>query len=216
MADTMYSGLPAAGAALATHEWGVNEGGASKKLTIQQLMDLIFKRVAGNTVAAGEYLTSLVLAANEPDITGVTLVTVMSVTGVGVGRYRYKVQLIYQTTATTTGIQVAINHTGTLTQFAVEKRFASTGGANATQTPTQIGATGTGNLYEAQGSRTKGAGIGAVTLGVDTINADLILTVEGFMVVSVTGTFQVQLAAELAALVCRAMQGSSLELVKLS
>ena len=82
------------------------------------------KKAAGITVAAGEYITHLVLAANSANITGLVLTTVMAITGVGVGRYYFKCQLIYQTTALTTGIGTAVNFTGTLTQFVVERRFS--------------------------------------------------------------------------------------------
>ena len=58
--------------------------------------------------------------------------------------------------------------------------------------------------------------IGAGTPTVDTANADMMDTIEGFFVVSVSGDFQIKLAAEAAALVVRAMQGSFLELKKLS
>lgn len=174
------------------------------------------KRFAGASVAAGPNATWLVLAANSSDITGTTLTVVMTITNVRAGRYHFRCQLIYQTTATTTGIDVAVNHTGTLTQFVAEHRFSSTGTTATTAAATEIATGATGATYESQGTRTKDGIIGAGTISVDTQNADHISTIEGFMVVSVTGDFQIKLAAEAAALVCRAMQGSFLELEKLS
>ena len=173
-------------------------------------------KAASTTVAAGADATWLCLAANSGDITGTGLVTVMSITGVGVGRYAFRCMLVYQTTATTTGMGVAVNHTGTLTQFAVQRTVATTGGAAATNAATGVGATSTGNLAEMQSSRTKDALIGAVTVSVDAQNADMIALIEGFFVVSVTGTLEIKLRAEAAALVVRAMQGSNLELRRLS
>lgn len=171
---------------------------------------------AGTSIAAGADATWLVLAANSADITGVALTTVMTVTGVGVGRYRFRVMLVYQATAVTTGIDVAVNHSGTTTQFLAEHRFSSTGGAAATAAASEAAAAATGNLYESQGQRTKNVAIGAGTVSVDAANADMMSIVEGFFVVSVSGDFQVKLAAEAAGLVVRAMQGSSVELCKLS
>ena len=216
MADTKISALTAATEAAAANEFAINEAGTSKKLTLQQIADFLVKRAAAATVAAGAYETWLVLAANSSNITGLTLTTVMSITAVPVGRYYFKCQLIYQTTVNTTGMGVAVNFTGTLTQFVVEKRHATTATTTATNAPTEIATTAAGNMYEAQGSRTKNALIGAVSVSVDTANTDMICTIEGFMVVSVQGDLQIKLEAELASLVVRAMQGSFLELRKLS
>jgi len=216
MADTKISALTAAAVAAAANEFAINEAGTSKKLSLQQAIDFIVNRTAAATVAAGEYITWLVLAANSGDITGVTLTTVMSITGVGVGRYHFKCQLIYQTTATTTGIGVAVNHTGTLTQFLAEHRLATTGATAATHAATEASVAAGGAIYDAQGQRTKNTLIGAVTPSVDAANTDMMSTIEGFFVVSVSGDLQIKLQAELAGLVCRAMQGSFLELKKLS
>jgi hypothetical protein len=176
----------------------------------------VLTKTAAATIACGTDITMLVLAANSADITGTGLTTVMTVTGVDVGRYRFSCQLIYQTTATTTGIDTAVNHTGTLTQYVVEARFASTGTTAATAAASEAASSATGNLYEAQGQRTKNTIIGSGVVSVDAANTDMIITIEGFFVVSVTGDLQIKLAAENAGVTCRAMQGSSLILYKLS
>lgn len=219
MADTKISLLTAATVAGAANELAINEAGTSKKLTIAQIQEYILKRASGSSMAAGEFLSWLVLSANSSDITGATLTTVMTMTGVGVGRYHFKCQLIYQTTATTTGINCAVNHTGTTTQFACEARFTSTGGTAATKAASQAAQATTLGMYESEGTRTKNAAIGTSTnfiISVDAANSDMILTIEGFFVVSVSGDLQIQLSAETTSLVARAMQGSHLELMKLS
>lgn len=216
MANTKISALTAATAAAAANEFAINEAGASKKLTMDLLREYIVKRAAAATVAMGEFLTWLVLAANSSDITGTTLTTVMTITGVGVGRYYFKCHLVYQTTATTTGIGLAANHTGTTTQWVVEHRHSGTGTGSATHAATEEGVSAAGNMYESQGERTKDQLIGSVTVSVDAADTDMISIIEGFFVVSVTGSLEIKLQAELASLVCRAMQGSFLELKKLS
>ncbi len=173
-------------------------------------------KAAGTSMVAGADASWLVLSGNSGDITGTGLTTVMTMTGVGVGRYRFSCQLIYQTTATTTGIDCAVNHTGTLTQYLAEMRFASTGVSATSAAATQVAAGATGATYEGQGTRTKGGIIGAGTVSVDVQNTDMLVTLEGFFVVSVTGSLEIKLAAESANLVTRAMQGSSLLLYKLS
>lgn len=173
-------------------------------------------KIAGASGAAGADTTWLVLAANAADITGVTQTVVMTITGVGVGRYRMTCMLIYQTTALTTGIDVSVNHTGTTTQWLMEHRLSGTGAAASTAAASEVAANVSGNIYESQGSRTKNAVIGAGTVSVATIDADHLSTIEGFFVVSVSGDLEIKMAAEAAGLVCRAMQGSNIRLEKLS
>lgn len=216
MADLKYSELADVVTPAATDEWGVNQGGASKSLTLAQVQDYIIKRAAGTSTAAGEFLTWLVLSANSSDITGTSFVTVMTMTGVGVGRYYFKCQLIYQTTATTTGIQVAVNHTGTTTQFIAQHGYAGNANTATTAAASAVANNAAGNCYSMQSTRTKNAIIGAVTVSVDSANTDMLSTIEGFFVVSATGSLEIKLAAESAGLVCRAMQGAHLELRKLS
>jgi hypothetical protein len=176
-------------------------------------------RAAGTTVEAGDYLTWLVLAADSANITGTTFVVVMTITSVGVGRYHFKCQLIYQATAVSTGLNVAVNFTGTLTQFACEARFVSTGSTATTKAASQAAQATTLGMYEAEGTRLTNTAIGSLSnfiISVDASNSDMILTIEGFMVVSVAGDLEIKISAELASLVVRAMQGSHLELMKLS
>lgn len=216
MADTKISGLTAASVAAVANEFAINEAGASKKVTLQQIADFLVKRAAAATVVAGAYTTRLVLAANSADITGLVLTTVMSITGVGVGRYYFRCQLVFQTTAITTGIGVAVNHTGTTTQFAVVNKWVDTIATATTGGVMNAGAVAAGNVYGSHSSITKDTLIGAVNVTVQAANSDHLMIIEGFFVVSVSGDLQIKLEAELAALVCRAMQGSYLELIKLS
>jgi hypothetical protein len=94
--------------------------------------------------------------------------------------------------------------------------MSTTGGAAATAAATETGSASTGNLYESQGIRVLNATIGKGSVSVDVANADMLSTIEGFIVVSVTGQLDVKLAASAAGLVCTARQGSSLILYKLS
>ena len=222
MADTKISALTAAAAAAAANEFAINEAGVSKKVTLQQIADFLVKRAANSTVAAGPYTTRLVLAANSADITGLTLTTVMSITAIPIGRYYFRCQLVFQTTATTTGIGTAVNFTGTLTQFRVVNKWvdtlatATTGGVVTSGAGAGTGGVAAGNVYGSHAGGVLDTLIGAVNVTVQTANTDHLMIIEGFFVASVAGDLQIKLEAELAALVCRAMQGSYLELIKLS
>lgn len=216
MADTKISALTQVTTPTATTEFGVNDSGTSKRLTLAQVGEYLFKRAAAATVAMGDFITQLVLASDSSTITGTALTTVMTITAVSAGRYHFRCVLVYQTTATTTGIDVAVNHTGTATQFVAEHRFASTGQTAATAAASETANNAAGNTYEAQGTRTLNSAIGAGTVSVDAANTDMLSTIEGFLVVSVSGDLQIKLAAETAGLSCIARQGSFLELRRLS
>ena len=217
MADTKISALPAAGVAALTDELAINKGGTSNKLSVEQLADLILKRVTGVTTVAGPYETWLTRDADSSNITGTTMTTIFTLTGVGVGKYWYRVHLIYQTTALTTGIDVNVTHGATTGPWIAEHRFCSTGGAAATAAAIQNSAVATGSIYEGQGVRSQGASIGAGTVSVDTINADMHSVIEGVFEVTAgaASTFEVKMAAEAAALVCKARRGSVLFFRKL-
>lgn len=174
-------------------------------------------RAAAATVAAGAYTTWLVLADNSSQIANTTPTTVMTISATGTGRFHFKCQLIYQSDTATVGIDVAVNHTGTLTQFLAEHRLAGTGTSASTAAASEAATGATGAIYEAQGQRTKDTIIGAGTVSVDGANLDMMSTIEGFFVASADGDLQIKVALETgtAARVI-AMQGSFLELKKLS
>lgn len=219
MADTKVSAMTNAAALGLADEWHIEQGGVDRAASVQQMIDAVIKRGTGVSIAAGEYETWLVLSANSSDITGLTYTAVMSMTGVGVGRYYFRCQLVYQATATTTGINLKVTHTGTVTQFYNEARFPTTGGAAATKAATNVATTAATGLIEGEAGIVKDVAIGTesnFSVSVVAANSDHVVMIEGFFVVSVTGTFEIKLAAELAALVVRAMQGSFLELKKLS
>lgn len=219
MADTKISALAAVAAAAVANELAVNEAGTSKKVTLQQVADLLKKRVAGATMVAGDYENWLVLAANSANITGTAFVTVMEITAVGAGRYWFRCELIYQTTATTTGINVTATHTGTTTLWIMRAGVPTTGGAAATKAATSAAQASAAGLWETEVELTKGAAIGTLsnfTISVNAANSNQIVVIEGSFIVTVSGDFRIQLSAELASLVCTAREGSFLELKKLS
>jgi len=160
-------------------------------------------------------LTVRALTADQADITGITLVEItgLTVTALGAGTYQFRYMVIYQTTATTTGVEFVVDHTGTVTEFVSNSMFGTTGGAAATGIGDQQGVGTAAGLMEVKTARAKNTRPG-VTIGVDTANADLLMLVEGVLRVTVSGDLKLFMAAELAALVVRARRASSLVLVK--
>lgn len=146
--------------------------------------------------------------------TGVEI-TGLRVTGTGTGTFVFKYVIRYQAAATTTGVAFGVNHTGTAAVFAANMRYASTGGAAATAAATQAGASATGNLHESFSTRTKSTttpNLGP-TVSVDSADSDMLVIVEGLIIVTVDGNLALWHASEVAA-ASTVMAGSSLILSK--
>lgn len=215
MADTKISALTAATAVVDANEFAVNEAGTSKKVTAAQIEAYLHTGIAGNTGAAGQRQTTEVLTANSADVTTVATVTVMTVTGVGVGTWRVKGTLVYQTAALTTGIGIVLNHTGTLTRFVANWIQLTTGGAAATGVGDQATAVVAGQMVEGKAERVVNT-LSSASAGVDTINADQLAILDSVFIVSVSGDLQLKIASEVAASAVRLMAGSLIELSKVA
>lgn len=115
------------------------------------------------------------------------------------GTYKFEYWIRYITSIVTTGVKFSVNHTGTLTAFMSNMRYVSTGGAAATAAATQAGNTATGNLMESFSARAKStaAGMGP-TVSADT-TGDMLVIIEGLMIVTVSGTLELYHASETAA-----------------
>jgi hypothetical protein len=172
-------------------------------------------RISGTSGAAGADFTVQRLSANSSDITSTTPSVVMTTTTVGAGTWKFKYSVIYQTAATTTGIGLAVNHTGTVTQFASMLMHA----ASIATASNGIGATlvpaATGCVFEARPESVKDT-VSFKTVGVVTANADVLAFLEGIIVVSVSGDLELKLSTEVAASAVRLMADSMLELTKIA
>jgi len=213
--DTKISALTAASAAAAANEFAINEAGTSKKLTLDQVAGFLFTRISGSSGAAGAYKTLQRLSANSADQTSVTPGVVMTTTGVGAGTWEFCYTLIFQTAATTTGIRIANNHTGTVTTYIMHSAFLSTGGAAATGVHDAIAAVALAGLHEGHAERVLNANSKA-TVGVATANANQMIVVRGIMVVTASGNLEFKLGTEVAASAARLMADSVLELTKVA
>lgn len=214
MADTKVSALAAVSAAALADEIPVNESGTSKKLTVQQLADLLFARINGNSGAAGPYKTLQKLSANSADQTSTTPGVVMTTTGVGVGTWKFKYLLLLQTAATTTGWKLNVNHTGTVTQFHSHQRYVDTSATASTGTADDVTSATTAGVVGGFAESAKGT-TSAAAVGVSAANTDIMLTLEGMITITVSGDLQLQLGTEVAASAARLIAGSLLELTKI-
>jgi len=161
-----------------------------------------FVRINSSSGAAGDWITWQKLSANAAEITSQTPQVVMSTTGVGAGTWRFRYTIVYRSgdTLTTNGLGVAVNHTGTTGTFAMSSWHVTSGGAAATGLGDQAAATTAGQLVEGKSERAKNTCTSA-TAGVQTgqAAADMLFIVEGIIVVTVSGTLELKVRSELAA-----------------
>ncbi len=174
---------------------------------------MLFTRINGNSGAAGPYKTLQMLSADSASQTSVTPGVVITTTGVGAGTWHFEYTLIFQTAATTTGIKIAVNHTGTVTTYQMHSDFLSTGGAAATGIADGIAAVAAAGLHEGHAERVINTSSKA-TVGVATANANQLLVVRGILVISATGSLEFKLGTEVAASGVKLMANSVLELTK--
>ena len=211
MADTKISALTAATTLDGTDTLAVVQAGTSKKATI----DLLFTRISGATGVAGPYKTFQMLTASATDNTTITPATVMTTTGVGVGTWHFEYTILFQTAATTTGIKIANNHTGTVSTYQMHSDFLSTGGAAATGIADGIATVQLAGLHEGHAERVINTSSKA-SAGVGTANGNQLLIVRGLVVVTATGSLEFNLASEVTGSAARVMANSFLELTKIA
>lgn len=130
------------------------------------------------------------------------------------GNYLWKAWIRYQTAALTTGVRFDANFTGTVTSFVWNQYWNVGINANSSDAPDQDHIAALGGVLSAFSSRAKGTAGRGVTLSVDTLNADMLMMLEGVMVVTVAGDFQILFGSEIAASAATAKAGSMLMIAK--
>jgi hypothetical protein len=212
-ADTKISALTAAASALGADEFPVNEAGTSKKVTLTQVGNLLFTRIAGSSGAAGPFKTLQNLTANSADQTSTTPGVIMTTTGVGAGTWLFRYTVIYQSAATSTGIKLIANHTGTVTQWQSLLTISDTSATAATGVGKGLMTAAIGGTVSTYPERAKNTGT-LPTVGVTDTNADILAVLEGLIVVTVSGSLELKLGTEVGASAVRIMADSSLELTQ--
>lgn len=158
--------------------------------------------------------SSVVLGADHVNST----TTPGAVTGLagtlGVGTWLAKYWLVYRTAATTTGIQMYLDHTGTTSRLVGTWYQLTTGGAAATGVGDQA-TVATAQMLEGKGQRAEGVTTGT-TQGVDTANADQFAVFEALIVVTASGTLNLMMNSEVAGSAATIMSGSTLMLTQVA
>jgi hypothetical protein len=172
-------------------------------------------RISGASGAAGADITWQTLASDAAAITVTTLTTVMTTTGVGAGTWAFQYMIRYQSAATTTGLFTAVNHTGTVSSFVSASRHVTTGSTAATGIADQVATNNAGQMMEGKSQRSINVADSA-TAGVDTANADMLIVLEGIVVVSASGSLELKIATEVAASGITVKAGTLLELRRIA
>jgi hypothetical protein len=218
MADTKISALTAASAAAPANEFAINEAGTSKKLTGAQVRDMLTLLITGNSGAANANAapskTLQRLNSNAAANATTTFATVMTTTSVAAGTYRFRYDIVVQSSSATVSVKFRVGHSGTITRILARLLFPSGGVTAATGVMDQeINAT-TGNVYAIASTRVNDAALGPFT-DVDTINADIHCTIEGLLTVSTSGSLTLGHASETATST-QVMADTMLELVRVA
>lgn len=150
-------------------------------------------------ISAG-VLTVRALAADQSNSTTTpTEVTGLKLTGVGPGTYQFIYQLVYQAGATTTGVKFSVNHDGTVTSFVANLRWVDVSALAATAVPSQAAVGAAGQVMGAMSARAKSTAGWGVTLSVDAATSDMLITIDGNIVVTVAGELELWHGSEVAA-----------------
>ena len=150
--------------------------------------------------------------ANDGSTTTMRKITNLDQT-TGTGTFQFCYMIRYQSTAGTTGIKFAVNHTGTVTAFVVNHHYAQSLSTAASTTGDQDIAT-TFGLYNVHAARAKNVTVGP-SAAVDTAGSDMLWVAEGMFVCTVDGNLELYSGSEVAA-VSTVMTGASLVLTKVA
>jgi hypothetical protein len=166
--------------------------------------------------SGGGQLSTKLLAADAANSTITPAkVTGLDKTAVQPGTYSFKYVIRYQTAIATTGIRFDVNFSGTVTSFVWNEWWVDTAATASAATPDQDEIIAASAVPGAFASRAKGTAGRGTTLSVDTANADMLIIIEGLMVVTVAGDLQLYSGSEIASSAATVKAGSALILTQI-
>lgn len=130
----------------------------------------------------------------------------------GPGTYVFSYYIRYQSSATGTGIRFAVDHTGTVTFSTYHMLYVDNSATASTGAADGDANASTAQVYGAYAARADNATLGP-TLSVDTANAEMMIRIEGAILITASGTLRLMHASETAAATTVKI-GSSLVVVR--
>ena len=165
-----------------------------------------------NSTVANPVTVARLSADQSNSTTTLTEVTNLS-TATGTGTYIFQYMLITQSAATTTGQRFSVNYDGTVTSF-VANWYGVDATATASTAAMSQAATGAAmQVFSVNSARAKSTTGWGTSISVDTANADMLVLIDGIMIVTVAGNIELWHASEVAAS-STVKAGSSLILTK--
>jgi hypothetical protein len=134
------------------------------------------------------------------------------------GTYRFAYFVILRSAATTTGISLGVNFTGTQTALVIGLRYSGISITDASSSVDDVNVANTPTVQSGFASRTVSTTAPNLTgvRGVATANVDHLLVVEGVIVVTVAGDLELWAASEIGTSEIRLQTGSNLELLRVN
>lgn len=204
MADTKVSALTAAAALDGTEDIPVVQGGTSKRTTPAAL-----KTYIGDPDSY--YVTGTTQNNSTTTPAAVTFTPTMTL---GPGVYMITGLIIYQTAATTTGIETYLNFTGTASRVAAQFSEVTTG-TTAANGVGEGSTTATAQVMEGKAQRANNTTTGP-TQGVDTANAGIMRVIDANLIITASGDLQLMFRSEVAGSQVSIMVGSAFRVSKVA
>ena len=155
---------------------------------------------ADGTVKPGQgTVTVAKLASDQSNST----TTPTKVTGISValaaGTYTFDYYVLCQSSIITTGVKYSVDFTGTVTSFVANMMWVDVSATASTATPSQAAVGAAGQVYSAMSARAKSQAGWGTLLGTDAANADMLVRIEGMMIVTAAGNIDLWHGSETAA-----------------
>lgn len=201
MADTKVSALTAVATPAGTDEFPVNQGSASKKMTLAQVTTFAGPLVTSSGAAPatgalnGNGVGSETIVVNTADNTVTTVETVLNVTSVVAGTYFFEYYIVWRSGTTTVGTSFNVDYSGTVTRVRATRHMQTTGTTAASGVSDGVAATLTGNVVEHHSTNSDNGALGPNT-GVGSTTEDQYDMIRGTMVVSDGGTLSLTMTGE--------------------
>ena len=129
-------------------------------------------------------------------------ITPTKVTGMdkatGVGTFMFNYYVLYSSSVATTGVIFDVNYSGTVTKFVWQQRWVDALATASSAAADQDAILSTGSAVGAFASRGKGTAGRGATVSVDTASADMLMVIEGLMIVTAAGNIELWHGSETA------------------
>jgi len=192
MADTKISALTAATAAAAANELPINEAGTSKKITITQLVTLL--QTLGMPRVKRLNSTHSISSVTGTEVTDLDIV-------LEAGTYTFTYTLIVRSATTTVGPMLGVNFGGTAAVKAMNARWADATATVAAEVHSMddqgILSAGFISGMANKAYTTTEPNMGT-TIGVATTASDILMIIEGVLIVTVSGSLELWHSSETA------------------